>query len=1062
MNKLLWTKTQNAFKGVLGTLMLLCLSVFSAQASHLSAADISVRYIGSVPGDNRCVPIFTYQVTIDVYKICEPGGTSLPTGSTSYTINSPSGCYVGNINRNAQLENRIDTFDQLCTYTKNLNACRLPNQDGPNAQPGIIRHRFIDTVSLPQACEDWTFFWSSNARNAGVNNLQNPGSQDLYVSCKLNNVARPMGSTPKFTIDPTPFLCVNKPSIFLNGPIDYDGDSIAIVPTVAKGGAGAPINYVAPYTFQNPVNSPASYPYYIDPLTGTVRFIAPAAGKFVLAFRMFKYDRLTGQEIGYVDRDVQTVVFPCTGDVPVISDPPISITGGTLIQSGAQGNIVTICPGDELQFTVNASSTTPTALLSIDDTLGSRIGSFSLSGSGTNVTGTFTYRPQAGAEGDYTKIFTVSDTSCAQSGQIIVQKNYVAVLIRVPTGIEAGPDGDYCQGDTANPYQINVTSPAATTYSWSVLEGGDKVSSLSCTDCPNPKARPDSTTAYVVTAVRSPYLCKNVDTITVRVNRIKTIPDDEIVLCRPGFINLDAEIFGRPNFSNVSCTIQDTLVECVTPDSARVGFCVESTGGAVTQTPFRTANASSRLQMIYLKEEMKGGGMTTGTIRSLSFFVTSAPSATEMRNVKLALSCTPLSFYTSSQFITNTVEVYSDTLLPALVPGWNTIAFKKPYNWDTTQNLLVDFCFTNSGLTAGAVSTDIRYSATTNNTVAQRASNNENTCLIPGIPTLSKNRPNIRFQYCRPDSKPFKVTWTPGLYLVDSDVKAATGYIPKSIKYYVQTRGYNNCIVRDSIDITVAVDTVFTTPTDSLICPGDVAILQASPRAYYKWYQGSEFARATTLDCDTCARVIARPTENTDYYLLGFNYVGTKVVAVCTDTFKATVRLKERANVQLTPKDVTIRYGESVPLYANGANIYYWTPGSGLNGLVGPTVVASPKTTTTYVVTGINTNGCQDSDTGIVRVDPSTTIFLPTAFTPNGDNVNDYFNPGNLTTQRIVEFRIFNRWGEQMFSSNTNAPGWDGSLNGVAQPSGTYTYILRTTLPDGGIQTYKGDFTLIR
>jgi gliding motility-associated-like protein len=490
---------------------------------------------------------------------------------------------------------------------------------------------------------------------------------------------------------------------------------------------------------------------------------------------------------------------------------------------------------------------------------------------------------------------------------------------------------------------------------------------------------------------------------------------------------------------------------------------VESTGGAITQTPFRTDNASSRMQMIYLKEELRAGGMTTGTIRSLSFFVTNAPpTAIAMRDVKLALACTPQSAFSTSQFYGNTVEVYKDTLYQPILPGWNTIYFQKPYNWDTTQNLLVDFCFSNPGPQTGTSPTEVQYSATTNNTVAQRSSNTENTCLIPGIPTPSKNRPNIQFQYCKPDSTPFKVVWTPGLYLVDSDVKAATGYIPKSIKYYVQTRGYNNCLMRDSIDITVAVDTVFTTPTDSLICPGDVAILQASPRDYYKWYQGSNFAPATTLDCDTCARVIARPTENTDYYVLGYNYVGTKVVAVCTDTFKATVRLKERANVQLTPKDVTIKYGESVPLYANGANVYYWSPGTGLNGLVGASVVASPRTTTTYVVTGINSNGCQDSDSGIVRVDPTTSIFLPTAFTPNGDNVNDYFNPGNLTTQRVVEFRIFNRWGEQVFSSNTNAPGWDGSLNGVPQPSGTYNYLLRTTLPDGNIENYKGDFTLIR
>ena len=1071
MKKSLWTKAQNTYKSVLGTLLLVVASFGAAHATHLAAADISVRYIGNRPGE--CAPIFTYEVILDVFKACEENSAGLGNSET-ITVYSPSGCFAGTINipvTIGQNGSRIDTLDQLCADAKQLNSCRFPNQTGPGAQPGFIRHRYFATVSLPQACSDWTFFWHQNARNNGIDNLLNPGGQELYVSCMINNVAMPKVSSPKFTITPTPFLCQNKTSVFLNGPTAQDRDStqLEVVPVGAKtyrvNPAGpAPIDYRPPYTIANPVNSPSGY--QVNAQTGTTSFIAPNSGKYVLAFRLNKY--LNGVLVSYTERDVQVAVLPCVGgDVPTITDPPQNVTGGTLVQSGASGNIVTVCPGTTLRFSLTGNSLSPAALLAMDDTLGSDIGSFTTvgqpngSGGVQEVVGTFEYTPQPGDEGEYTKIFTVSDTSCGKSGQVIIQKNYVSVLIKVPGGINAGPDGYYCPSGGGAGYQINVKSPDVTTYSWSVLPGGDVLSTLSCIDCPNPISKPDSTTTYVVTVRPTPYICKIKDTITIEVNRIRTIPDEEVVVCRPGLIQLDAKVTGKTQYQDIRCGQDSVFADCTNPASATIGYCIDVTGGTVLQTPFRATSASARTQMVLQRQELLNENMVTSTIRTLSLYVSDTGTNTLLQNFKLSLGCTDRNSYTGvPSFENDVVVVFKRDTLEKLTNGWYTFVLDRPYNWDTSKNLLVDICFNNGGLTTGAANAQVRYSATTGNTVLQSVSNVNNVCAAPASLSASKNRPNIRLDYCVPQPIPFHVYWRPGLYLRDSDVINPVAYVPTSYQLYAEVIGYQNCISRDTLNIILAQDTLYTTPADSLICPGDVAILQASETDQYKWYQGN-FQPATTLDCDTCQRVIAGPLQDTDYFLVGSNFWG-KARTVCADTVKATVRVKAVNPVRITPKEATIKYGEAVALNANGANVYHWTPGTSLSATVGATVMASPKTTTTYIVTGIGPDGCQTSDTGTVKVDPRTLVIIPNAFTPNGDHDNDYFAPKNLTTQRVVEFRIFNRWGQQMFQASGDTRGWDGTHNGEPQDAGTYSYLIRTTSPDGKSETFKGDVVLIR
>ncbi len=465
--------------------------------------------------------------------------------------------------------------------------------------------------------------------------------------------------------------------------------------------------------------------------------------------------------------------------------------------------------------------------------------------------------------------------------------------------------------------------------------------------------------------------------------------------------------------------------------------------------------------MVFQKAELLNSEMKTGTIRKISFYVSGTVSTTPLQNLKVSMGCTNRNSYNGDpRYETGLAQVFSAASWSPTDTGWNTITFDRPYNWDTSRNLVVDLCFSSDAFVPGSANTEVQYSATGGQTVLQSASNTANVCVVASTPAGSVNRPNIRFDYCLPEAIPFQVYWRPGTYLQDSNVVNPIAYVPKSYTVYAEVVGYQNCISRDSLNIILAEDTVYATPADSLICPGDAAILKSSPRDYYKWYQDN-YKPATTLDCDTCQRVIAHPERNTDYILVGYNYWG-KDKTVCADTFTASVRLKTTERVKLTPKETTIKYGDAVPLYANGANVYHWTPGNGLSNTVGAAVMASPMKTTQYIVTGIGLDGCQTSDTATVTVDPRTLVVVPNAFTPNGDSKNDYFAPQNLTTRRVVEFRVFNRWGQQMFNASGNTPGWDGTFDGEPQGAGTYSYIIRTTSPDGQSETFKGDVILIR
>ena len=111
-----------------------------------------------------------------------------------------------------------------------------------------------------------------------------------------------------------------------------------------------------------------------------------------------------------------------------------------------------------------------------------------------------------------------------------------------------------------------------------------------------------------------------------------------------------------------------------------------------------------------------------------------------------------------------------------------------------------------------------------------------------------------------------------------------------------------------------------------------------------------------------------------------------------------------------------------------------------------------------------NVAGCADTMATALTYADTTGLFVPNAFSPNGDGVNDRFIPNAPPQDNRALLRIFNRWGEEVFTATDLANGWDGTSGGVAVPDGVYVYLLRATDPCAPTNQVelRGHVTLLR
>jgi gliding motility-associated-like protein len=140
-----------------------------------------------------------------------------------------------------------------------------------------------------------------------------------------------------------------------------------------------------------------------------------------------------------------------------------------------------------------------------------------------------------------------------------------------------------------------------------------------------------------------------------------------------------------------------------------------------------------------------------------------------------------------------------------------------------------------------------------------------------------------------------------------------------------------------------------------------------------------------------------------------------------------------------------------------GDSIVVWSPPTGLSDPAIQDPTATLTAPQTYTITMVTFQGCTTTDTLLVRVIPKNVVLIPSAFTPNGDGINDLFVIAGLNNYPGSSLGVYDRWGKQVYYSASYQNNWDGGN----QPVGTYVYVLQLKI-SGGYKIFKGTLVIMR
>lgn len=1024
--------------------LFLSFSPNESQASHVAGGELLYRWVRDS----------TYKVSFKFYRDCsgagEPGSFQLCYSNASCETENPVYLTANmvKIPNTAEFTNG----DEIATGCPGYSSTCVNPQ---STFPGYREWVYDVEVTLPTRCSEWRFWTSLNARNPSTNIL---GAGTAYFEATLNNLDVQNNSSPFFSVKPVPYACAyNSPYTYNNGAVDINSDSLTfslITPRNLNGAAcGAtgnpvPVSYSTayPYSATNPLQNSA---IAFSSVTGQLDFTATQPGSYTLTVLVSDYRN--GIKVGSVLRDIQLQILPCSSPQPVLNVDTPTVVNATLDNEGR----VLSCANTPFQFCFKATSTATTAILVAGDNHNSIAPGSNVvyTGIGTpSIQGCFSWTPGTSDTG--LKIFTVTikDSNCAPPGILISQTFTIPIFIR-PAAISFRS----LPGCPGNP--IPLTSNGTGNTVWGTLPNGSGPGSLSCINCSSTIARPLVSTVYYAVS-QQPNGCANTDTFDVVVdnsNSIKISGPNPLVVCDPTTIPLNVTTTGPLPLLNLSCgaastvpaSPEDTVI--IIPANAKV-----QTGLGSPSTPMLENYASGRHQYLMLAKDLRYSGQNSGTITGLSFKFSPNAGGASMRDVRISMKCTEKSSLSAANgFETGALPVLFTNVTTSIPAGGGNVRFDftTPYNWDTTQNLIVDFCFANSGPVGAA---PVTYSTTPYSSNLFAFTNNGSLCNVPNAPNLtgSNELPVITFYYHLAPEGDWTYNWYNGVFLPHANVNNPTTYVPNAKQIWVTTKNRTGCLLIDTLNIYVPDFKIL--PKDSNICAGHPVQLQGLNGKTYQWYEAG-FAPATTLNCTTCPDPIGIPSRTTTYIAVIGDQFG------CTDTFFTEITVTPFPDVKIITPPTTIVYGESITLEAVNADNYFWSP---VNYLSNPNFrkpVAKPEQTTVYTVMGTpaaNSN-CRAYDSVRISVSEKWPILVPSVFSPNGDGRNDFFRVVNLTFQKVQEFRVFNRWGQQVFSGNDNS-GWDGTTNGKTADMDSYHYIIRLALPSGESRMFKGDVTLVR
>ena len=282
----------------------------------------------------------------------------------------------------------------------------------------------------------------------------------------------------------------------------------------------------------------------------------------------------------------------------------------------------------------------------------------------------------------------------------------------------------------------------------------------------------------------------------------------------------------------------------------------------------------------------------------------------------------------------------------------------------------------------------------------------------------------------------FKYAWTPESQTVSPTSKMPVVITATTTRYEV-TASIGGCSAKAQIHVTSVPYPKAHAGNDTTICYNTPAQFHAnSDGSSFNWSPQSLVSNAAILN------PFSTSTKSTAFILSAYDDKGCPKAG--SDTVVITVLPKINA---FAGRDTAVIVGQPLQFNASGGMQYSWSPIDGLSA----STIANPvgvydrgNAGIRYKLKVFNTAGCADSAFVIVKVFQSVPdVFVPSAFSPNRDNLNERLAPVGVGLNQIKEFSVFNRWGQMVYSGTKNYEGWDGLVAGKLQDPGTFVWTVR-------------------
>lgn len=298
----------------------------------------------------------------------------------------------------------------------------------------------------------------------------------------------------------------------------------------------------------------------------------------------------------------------------------------------------------------------------------------------------------------------------------------------------------------------------------------------------------------------------------------------------------------------------------------------------------------------------------------------------------------------------------------------------------------------------------------------------------------------------------YSFIWKPALSLNDPAQKQPVAKPFSDQTTYTVTANLGSCEASGDISVRTIPYPKADAGPDASVCYGSSVKLQASGGIKYIW------TPVTGLNNSEIADPNASPLATTSYKVAVYDIKGCPKPSF--DSVKVQVFPLPNA---FAGNDTIMVAGQPLHLKASGGTIYLWQPSAGLSNVNIPEPVATLSSDMTYIVTVSTTGGCMAKDTIHIKVlSTAPDILVPTAFTPNNDRKNDILKPIPVGVSTIEFFRVFDHYGQIIFSTNIIGRGWDGRFQGRDLNGGTYVWAVQGIDYTGKKITKKGTVTLIR